>query len=169
MTQKLPAIHVDTAGRPAFTDAVRARLLTGLRGGLTRKAAAGFAGIHRTTVTRWIAEDPEFAKQVEIAEDVAEAKYTNVVRRDAITKGNAVSALKWLERRRRADWRESVNIIESEMSEEDRAAELGESELDARIAVIVERAMAAAPAAGSAGASDARPRKAATGRKKRAR
>ncbi len=100
-------------GRPAYSDAVKRKLLSGLRTGMRRNAAAAFAGIHRDTIYDWIATSKEFAAEVEKAEDYAEARYTSKISDAtlALSEGVRLRAAEfWLERRRPEGWRDKSSI-----------------------------------------------------------
>jgi hypothetical protein len=71
--------------------------LHALRMGCTRDAAAGVAGVGRSTFYRWL-EDGTFRDEVEKAEHMAEAAYTYSVQ--AAVPKNWQAAAWWLERRR---------------------------------------------------------------------
>jgi len=72
-------------------------ILTALRMGCTREAAAGVGDIHRVTLLRWM-DDAAFRSEVEKAEQQAEAAYTYSVQ--AAVPKNWQAAAWWLERRR---------------------------------------------------------------------
>lgn len=71
--------------------------LVALENGCTREAAAGAAGVTRSTFYRWL-DDVTFRDAVEKAESLAEAKFTAAVA-VAVPK-NWQAAAWWLERRR---------------------------------------------------------------------
>jgi hypothetical protein len=109
----LPVERSGTAGRPAYSDAVRNRLLSGLRLGMTRAAAAGNAGISRQTFYDWINGDEGFAAEVEIAEGKAEARYTSTVSESTRAESEGIrlkAASFWLERRRPNEWRDRTSV-----------------------------------------------------------
>jgi hypothetical protein len=127
-------------GRPAYSDAVRKKILVALRSGQRRNAAAAFAGIHRDTLYDWINNDESFARDVEQAEDMAETNYANTVseiRRDSDAPAGVrlKAAGFWLERRRPDGWRgqTSVEITAPPEVQEARSRELDDlrSELHA--------------------------------------
>jgi hypothetical protein len=114
MTKTTLPVRRGTGGRPRYSDAVRKKLLTGLRTGMTRAAAAGFAGVARETFYDWIDKDPEgFGREVKIAEDYAEARYTSTISSSLRAQGEGVrlrAAEFWLDRRRPEAWREKSSI-----------------------------------------------------------
>lgn len=96
------------AGRPStFTDVTRDIVLDALRKGLTRSAAAGRANVHCTQLRRWCEYSANFAKECEIAEQEAEAKFTEMAFPE---NGEPKEALEWLKRRRRLDYGDSLDI-----------------------------------------------------------
>lgn len=90
-----------TQGR-AVTSEQTERLLTGLRHGLTRRAAAGAAGFSKTTLYRMIEADTDgtLVTAIENAEAEAEASYTAIIAKAAAEPRNWTAAAWWLERRR---------------------------------------------------------------------
>ncbi|MBV9311568.1 MAG: hypothetical protein JOZ73_12085 [Solirubrobacterales bacterium] len=103
-------------GRPSLlTDERALALIASARRGLSRRAAAGLAGIGKETLHNWLRrgffshEQPywEFAKSYLRAESEAEAAMTDVLFADAL-KGNAKSALEWLIRRRKGVWSDKL-------------------------------------------------------------
>jgi hypothetical protein len=89
--------------RPSkLTPAVEAAILTALRGGLTRTAAAESNGVDRTQLWRWMARFATFRNAIMQAEAQAEVRATITLRQAGETDWKA--ALAWLERRRHADW-----------------------------------------------------------------
>jgi transposase-like protein len=131
----LPVVQDGKRGRPEYSDAVKRRILAGLKGGYTRQAAAGFAGVHRSTLFDWIAKDPDFKMQVEQAEDLAEARYTATLRRAATGDRQDVrAAIEWLSRRRPAQWREKLSIDDKVLTvEEELDGAMQSDELDRRL------------------------------------
>lgn len=124
-------------GRPtAFTPERVAKILKGLREGLTRRAAAGQGGITYETFNTWLKQDDKliFLCQVEEAEQYAEAKFTASLKKAAwgqkvtvtktttkadgsqiVTKETRMeydwrAAAEWLKRRRRDDWSEPLSV-----------------------------------------------------------
>ena len=73
-------------------------LLSALRAGSTREAAAGHAGIERTTLHRWLVGDAGRRARVEQAEADAEVRFGAQVAQAAGNDWRA--AAWWLERRR---------------------------------------------------------------------
>lgn len=111
----LPVVH-NGSKRPPLSDSVVKKIMQGLRGGMTRRAASGFGGIHHDTLYDWMANKPGFREQVEQAENVAEARYTATVMHHGITAQDAPSAFRWLERRRPNEWREQMKVIEQPLA-----------------------------------------------------
>lgn len=88
-----------TQGR-AVTSEQTERLLEGLRHGMTRRAAAAYAGMSRTTFYRMMdADKGSLVASVENAEGEAEAAYTKLVANAASEPKNWTAAAWWLERR----------------------------------------------------------------------
>jgi hypothetical protein len=88
------------------------KVLEGLRMGMTRRAAAGFAHMDRVTLWRMIGRDATFATAVENAEGEAEATYSAIVARATADPRNWTAAAWWLERRHPSDYgkRERVEM-----------------------------------------------------------
>jgi len=84
--------------------------LLALENGCTRGAAAGAAGVTRSTFWLWMANDPTFSDAVEKAELLAEAKMTAAVASKVPT--NWQAAAWWLERRKYQDYarRDQVSV-----------------------------------------------------------
>jgi predicted HNH restriction endonuclease len=89
--------------RTKATDARKDALLSALRAGNTRQAAAAFAEIDRATFYRWINADAAFRDTVEKAEADAEVRFASHVAR-AATNGTWQAAAWWLERLRPNDF-----------------------------------------------------------------
>jgi hypothetical protein len=85
-----------------LTDARVEAILNALRTGCTRRAAAAVGGIHRDTLLEWMTRDPAFSGSVERAEGEAEATFTAIVARAAVTSWQASAW--WLERRKYMDY-----------------------------------------------------------------
>jgi hypothetical protein len=85
-----------------LTPAREAAILTSLRAGMTRTAAAESNGVERTQLYRWMARFAPFRNAVMEAEAAAEVRATITLRQAGETDWKA--ALAWLERRRRDDW-----------------------------------------------------------------
>jgi transposase-like protein len=83
-------------------------VLLALEMGCTRRAAAGAAGIHHSTLYEWINNDPTFSDEVEKAEDKAEATYLAAVA-NAVPKSWQAAAW-WLERRKHQDYAQKVRV-----------------------------------------------------------
>ena len=90
--------------RPTKFDSIRSEaILTALRAGNTRTAAAGYAEIDRSTLTTWLHRYPAFLAAVEKAEADAEVAMVANIRK-AVMDGTWTAAAWWLERRRHQDW-----------------------------------------------------------------
>jgi hypothetical protein len=85
-----------------LTATTQTAILTALRGGMTRTAAAESNGVARETMSRWMARFVTFRHAVMQAEAQAEVRATITLRQAGETDWKA--ALAWLERRRHADW-----------------------------------------------------------------
>lgn len=90
------------ARRSKVTEARIEALLVALRAGNTREAAAGHAGIDRTTLYRWVTSDPGLRTRVEKAEADAEVRFEAQVAQGAGDDWRA--AAWWLEHRRPASY-----------------------------------------------------------------
>lgn len=89
-----------TMARPTkLQDERRERILTAIREGNTRRAAAALGGIGERTLYDWIAKDEQFSQDVIKAEGEAEAEMVSRVHRAALD-GSWQAAAWWLERRR---------------------------------------------------------------------
>jgi len=73
-------------------------VLSAIRMGATRNAAAAAGGMNRMTLWRWVTEDEDMARLVEEAEGNAELRYVSTIQTAATTTWQA--AAWWLERRR---------------------------------------------------------------------
>jgi transposase len=89
--------------KPKHTDARIEVVLTALRSGNTRRAAAAYAQIDHATFYRWIDADATFRDAVEKAEADAEARAVAIVVK-AAQMGTWQAAAWWLERRRRNEF-----------------------------------------------------------------
>ena len=85
-----------------MTDARVEAILNALRQGCTRRAAAAVGGISHTTLYDWIGNDLTLAASIERAEGEAEATFTAIVAKAAITSWQASAW--WLERRKYQDF-----------------------------------------------------------------
>lgn len=84
----------------AITSEQTERLLEGLRFGMTRRAAAAYAGMSRTSFYRMLDTDKgTLGAAIEKAEGEAEAAYTKLVANAAAEPKNWTAAAWWLERR----------------------------------------------------------------------
>lgn len=95
------------------TDENIERLLKGLRLGMTRRAASGYAGFSKTTLYRMLEhDDGTLVTAMEKAEAEAEATYSAIVARAAEEPKNWTAAAWWLERRHPEDYakRERVEM-----------------------------------------------------------
>jgi len=82
-------------------------ILEALKNGNTRKAAAEYAGIGRTTFYEWMEKNPTFADAVTQAEATAEVGFTTVLSQAALA-GDWRASLEWLRRRRPEDWGDNI-------------------------------------------------------------
>jgi hypothetical protein len=116
------------ARRSKMTDARVTTLLSALRAGNTRRAAAAHAGIDHATFYRWLADEATFRDAVEKAEAEADAEVRNVaIIAQAAPRSWQASAW-WLERRRHDDYgqRKSIDFrIEVEEEVRRMATEFG--------------------------------------------
>lgn len=115
-------------GRAVTGEAIE-KLLQGLRLGMTRRAASGFAGFSKTTLYRMLEnDDGTLGTEMEKAEAMAEATYSTIVANAAADPKNWTAAAWWLERRHPSDYarREKVEITVDLRREAERlASELG--------------------------------------------
>jgi hypothetical protein len=88
--------------RSKASDARIETVLIALRAGNTREAAATHAEIDRTTLHRWIRNDPALRARIEKAEADAEVRYVALISQAAAGEHGWRAATWWLERRRRA-------------------------------------------------------------------
>lgn len=132
---KLPVVHDGTARRPPYDEKVVARILRSLEIGCTRVAAYGEAGISEATFYRWLNGEREgFREAVVAAEAKAERLYTGRLTRRAAA-GDTRAIEFWLSRRRGANWREKVSIVDEEQTLEDVLTEAAnDDELRTRLA-----------------------------------
>ena len=87
------------------------RLLEGLRQGMTRRAAAAYAGFGKTALYRMIETDEGTLRTaIEKAEGEAEAVYTALVAQAAVDPKNWTAAAWWLERRHPSDFGRRVEV-----------------------------------------------------------
>lgn len=117
-----------------FTPVRAAKLLEGIKAGMTKKAAAAFARVSYDTLNYWEHRRASFASDIEQALSEAEARYTGVIAKAAfgyedieritVTKPDGAieqreirthkfhptMALEWLKRQRRADWGDNVHV-----------------------------------------------------------
>lgn len=146
----IPVQHDGSRGRPAYSDAVRDKILRYLRAGYTRAAAAGSAGVHRSTFFDWMAKDPEFAEQVEIAEEAAHGIYANRLAAQARA-GSVRATAFWLERRRPDSWRERREV-EFVLPEQAALGSVDDGDDYSRVQALLDEADRRAASAGDAGA-----------------
>jgi hypothetical protein len=85
-----------------MTDPRVQALLTALRVGNTRRAAAAHAGIDHATFYRWLERNATFRDAVEKAEADAEVRFLAIIAQAAPNSWHAASW--WLERRRHDDY-----------------------------------------------------------------
>lgn len=94
-----------------------AKIIEGLKVGMTRTAASGLVDIDVSTLDAWRQRFPSFAAQVTVAEQQAEARYTDIIAR-AADEGDWQAAKYWLSRRRRKDWGDSLHVdLDTEIKE----------------------------------------------------
>jgi len=114
--------------------------MEGLKSGMTRRAAAAYAGVSQDVIYDWINKKANFATQVMEAENIAESRYTSVIVKAAfghdvtvektVTRPNGdiittvetkreydwQAAKWWLSRRRRQDYGDTLNVnLDSEI------------------------------------------------------
>src|SRR5262249_13187797 len=70
-------------GRVKFTPERVARLIEGLKAGMTRTASCGAVGITLDTLNLWQKKHSAFSAQVRQAEAEAEARYTTIIAKAA--------------------------------------------------------------------------------------
>lgn len=106
-----------------FTKQARERVLKALAAGCHRVTAAGYAGIHETTLSRWVSfgddQHPDykgpktawvqFHSDVNRAEHEAEVNAVAKVRSEGFT-GEVKFLAWWLERRHKARWGQKVTL-----------------------------------------------------------
>ena len=115
-------------GNSKMTDQRVEAILSALRAGCTRRAAAAVGGLHHSTLYEWMAKDPTLTDSIERAEAEAEAMFTAAVSRAAQDPKTWTAAAWWLERRKFADYarRDKVEMqIDIRKEAERVAAELG--------------------------------------------
>jgi hypothetical protein len=140
-TPKLPVVYDGKPGRPPYSDAVRKRIVASLKIGCTRTAAYGEAGISETTFLAWLRDIPGFRGDCEAAEAAAERMYTGRLARRAAA-GDTRAIEFWLSRRRGANWREKVSVVDEAPSLEDMLDEAVEDDtLGARMADLAAEAL----------------------------
>ena len=86
----------------------RARLLSALRGGNTRRASCQYAGIGESTLADWLKRNRELRLAVEEAETEVEIRCAALLQKASLKDWRA--ALAWLERRRPADWSRRTQV-----------------------------------------------------------
>jgi hypothetical protein len=94
-------------GRPTvLSDTVREKILLALRMGAFREVACRVAGIHPSTLCRWMQREDEpyasFAREVEEAEAAVEVRASHVLLEGA--EKDPILAMRWLERRHKDRW-----------------------------------------------------------------
>lgn len=91
-------------------DPARAKaIIDSLLGGATLREAAGHAGIHKSTLCRWIGEDAEFREQVNEARTMADDPVEWALYDNAVC-GDTTAEIFWLKNRRPARWRDKQTI-----------------------------------------------------------
>jgi transposase len=91
-------------GRPRKSDKVREEVLSNLREAMSIKSAYTLAGISERTYYRWIDEDEEWAKEVEMAKRFSEAVMVSRLKGLADEKGDWRGYAWLLERRFPGEW-----------------------------------------------------------------
>lgn len=86
----------------------REKILAALKAGNTRRAAAAYAGVHWETFYRWL-EDATFSDAVYEAEAAPEVLCASTIV-NAARKGDWRAGNSWLEKRRRDEWGDEINI-----------------------------------------------------------
>lgn len=116
------------------TDATRELVLTALRAGNTKRAAAAYAGIDHATLYRWLESNATFRDSVQKAEADAEVRFVANIAGAAV-KGNWTAAAWWLERRRHDEWgnKDNANLADA-VRELARARGLSDEETVAAVA-----------------------------------
>lgn len=118
-----------------YTPERSAKIIDGLKAGMTRGACCGLVSIDENSLARWIARYASFGQQVLAAEHAAEACYTDVIAKAAfghevverreVHKANGdtevtiitkreydwKAAQFWLSRRRRDDWGDRLEVV----------------------------------------------------------
>jgi hypothetical protein len=84
------------------------KVVQALKAGNTRRAAAGYAGIHLDTFYEWL-KNPKFSDSVMEAESAAEVMCATTIV-NAARNGDWRAADKWLSKRRRDDWADEINV-----------------------------------------------------------
>lgn len=120
-----------------YTPEVEALILDALKSGVSRRAAAEYAGLDEKTVINWMKRYSSFSSAVIAAESRVEIR-ASLSLRMAFEGGDWRAALAWLERRRHQDWgrKDRVEIINTVrqfaaaegLSEEETAAAVAEAE-----------------------------------------
>lgn len=97
--------------RPSkYTPARAAKIIEGLKAGMTRRAACGLAHIPYPTFFRWLQRYESFVTLIQEAENEAEAKYIAVIAESALKHRDPKTAMEWLKRRRREDWGDNLHV-----------------------------------------------------------
>lgn len=104
-------------GRPTvLSEEVRNKLLTALGMGAFREVACRLAGIHPSTLCRWMQREDEpyvsFARQVEETEASVEVRASAVLLDGA--SADPILAMKWLERRHKDRWAARTEVTGKE-------------------------------------------------------
>ena len=103
-------------GRPTkYDDAKAEKIATLLRGGCTRKDAAGSVGVEYQTFLNWMARNYSFLTLVGVSEAFAAVKMTTILTKAA--EQDPKYALEWLKRRKRDEWGDNLSL--SRLSDED--------------------------------------------------
>jgi len=89
--------------------AKREAVLSALRAGNTRKAAAAYGEINQDTFYEWLKVDPTFSEAVQKAEADAEVRHVANIAK-AAGEGSWQASAWWLERRRYEEWKRRDGI-----------------------------------------------------------
>lgn len=94
-----------------YTEEKANHLAALLKGGCTRKDAAGSIGIDYHTLLDWLERRPAFADLVEKSESFCAVNMTTILTKAA--KDDPRWALEWLKRRRPDEWSDAVKLAHS--------------------------------------------------------
>jgi hypothetical protein len=97
-----------TEYRPEMCDEVVKNCMLG-NWSATYDQIADFFGVHRTTITNWMEEHPEFFCAVKRAKLLADNRVEGSLFYQA-TSGNVTAQIFWLKNRRPSEWREKQEL-----------------------------------------------------------